>query len=76
MGMPPKNYFSLVFWKILFYAKKLLIETKNIQNLISYKKVILIFVVRRPLPLKTVMLFHKWFSTVFSENFGVLENIV
>ncbi len=41
----PQNYFSSSFWKILWM--------KNILNLISYKKVTLIFIAGQPLPLKT-----------------------
>ncbi len=35
--MSPKNYFSLLFWKILFFSKKNC-WMKNIQNVDAYKK--------------------------------------
>ncbi len=52
---------------------------KNIQNLIFYKKkLLLIFVIRPPdiLPLKPVISSHKWFFTDFSENTAFFEKLV
>ncbi len=46
----PKLFFAIFSENITFYKK--IVRWKNIQNLISHKKIIFIFVARRPLPFK------------------------
>ncbi len=71
MVMPPKNYFSRLFWKILLFFFKYC-YMKNIQNLISYKKVYIDFCRQTPLPLKMVMSPVNGFSQFFQHK---LKNI-
>ncbi len=58
MVTSPKNNFSLIFWKILFFSKKLLAK-KIFKTSMPTKKVILIFVARCPPSLKRAIPFHK-----------------
>ncbi len=74
MVTPPKNFFSWLFWKIVFFFEKT-VEWKIFKTSFPTKKVILIFVARRSL-LKTVMSSHKWFFAVFSKNTAFLEKLV
>ncbi len=71
MVMSPKNYFSRLFWKIcfffVFFLRKLFSE-KYLKPHFLQKKIILIFVTRCPLSLKTAMFSHKWFFAIFSKN--------
>ncbi len=71
----PKKFFSLLFWKILFFFRKNCNEKYSEPQCLQ-KKVILIFVVRCPFSLKTVMSFHIWFFAVFSENTAVFEKLI
>ncbi len=60
---PTKKLFSWLFWKILFFSKQF--PNWNIfKTSFSTKKVILIFLARRPLPLETVMSSHQWFFAI------------
>ncbi len=69
-GHDPKNFFPRHFGKYCFNWKNC--YTKNIQNLISYKKVNVDFCNQTPLPLKMVMSSHEWFSQFFQHK---LKNI-
>ncbi len=68
MVVPSKNYFSLIVWKLLFFFIGKKVKWKIFKTSMSTKKVVSIFVARRPLPLKTVKFSHKWFLSVFFEN--------
>ncbi len=61
----PKNYFSHLFWKILFFLRKI-VQWKIFKTSFPSKKVILILVTRCTLSPKTVMFSHKWFFSIFS----------
>ncbi len=47
----------------------------NIQTSFPIKKLILIFVIKRFLPLRMVMSSHKGFFTIFSENTAFSKNL-
>ncbi len=49
---------------------------KNIQTLISYKKVILIFIARRPLPLKMICSPTNGFSQFFQRKLKNIRNVL
>ncbi len=69
MAMSPKNYFSLLVWKILFvcffFFFEKIVQWKIFKTLFPTNKVILSFLAKCPLPLKTVISFHRWFSQFF-----------
>ncbi len=71
-GHASQKLFFVVILEIFFFFQKNC-YMKNIQNLISYKKVYVDFCRQTPLPLKMVMSSHKWYFTIFSEH--KLKNI-
>ncbi len=56
---------NIVFFVLFFFFSKKLLNEKYSKRPCLQKNVILIFVTRRPHPLKTVMSFHKWVSCSF-----------
>ncbi len=65
--VPPQNYFSLLFWKILFFLKKKQCQWKiNIfKPSFPTKRLDWFLSLDAPLPLETAMSSHKWFFSFF-----------
>ncbi len=69
---PQKLFFAVILENIFFFFEKI-VQWKIFKTSFPTKKVILIFVTRRPLSLKTDMPSRKWFFVVFSENVAFLN---
>ncbi len=70
----PKIFFSVILENIAFFRK--IVKWKIFKTSFLTKKVILILVARHPLPLKMVMIFHKWLFTIVSKNTTFFEKLV
>ncbi len=62
--MPRKIIFCSYFGKYCFFCCFLIVKWKLFKTSFPTKKVILIFVAKRPLPFKLVVSFLKWFFAV------------